>query len=74
VTLPPEMLTVTRDDQLSGRQCIVSYLAFWLCDLLDTFPTRGVLDVKGVLVSSCVVVAARGPWMLPILVECSLEV
>jgi hypothetical protein len=30
VTLPPEMLTVTRDDQLYGDamvQCIVSYLA-----------------------------------------------
>jgi hypothetical protein len=68
VTLPPEMLTVTRDDRLSGRRhgtvyCLI--FGFAICWIPS--PWR-VLDVKDVLVSSCVVVAARGPWMLPILV------
>jgi hypothetical protein len=61
VTLPPEMLTATRDDQLSGRRhdtvYIVSYLAsqqFAVCWIPSPW---GVLDVEGVLESSCVVVA-----------------
>jgi hypothetical protein len=73
VTLPPEMLTVTResrDDQLSGRRhgtvyCLIFGFAQG-CGLLDTFPMVCVGSVKGVLESSCVVVAARGPWIRPI--------
>ena len=70
MTLPPEMLTATRDDQLSGRRhdtvYIVSYLAsqqFAVCWIPSPW---GVLDVEGVLESSCIVVEARAPWIRPI--------
>ena len=66
MTLPPGMLTVTRDDHLSGRRhgtvyCLI--FGFAICWIPSPW---GVLDVKGVLVSSCVVVAARAPWSWPI--------
>jgi hypothetical protein len=71
VTLPPEILTVTlvtRDDQLSVRRHGTVYcLIFGFAVCWIPFPW-GELDVKGVLKTSCVVVAAREPWMLPILV------
>ena len=70
------MLTVTRDDQTFGRRHGTVYIRLIFGFAICWIPSPwGVLDVKGVLVSSCVVVTARGPWMLPILVVyCSLEV
>ena len=70
MTLPPEMLTVTRDDQLFGRRhgtvyCLIYSASqkFAICWIPSPW---GVLDVKGVLESSCVVVEARAPWIWPI--------
>ena len=75
VTLPPEMLTVTResrDDQLSGRRhgtvyCLIFGFAK-VCDLLDTFPMGCVACEGCVGKFMCGGRGYRGPWMLPILV------
>ena len=73
MTLPPEMVMVTRDDQLLfGFQsfsvlymyCLIfASQKFAICWIPSPW---GVLDVKGVLESPCVVVEARAPWIWPI--------
>ena len=62
VTLLPEMLMVSSDDQLSaGRRRIVSYLTLRFVGYLAS--QWGVLNMKGALESSWAVVTARGPWI-----------